>query len=216
MLRKHINADAASVDVKSRSADVGPKSCPQPGCQSSDGSNAYRKGFVVYEEYGGNSGPYVTSNPCKCCDSKGYLSDGERAYERYCTTFGTRDISTGYPDPHPMSREVYDSPKVLEAIRSRAARSGEAPTTPTTTGGCFIATVVYGSYESPEVLTLRRFRDDKMQSTAWGRTMVRFYYLISPPIADRLGAYPRLVAATRVLLDAIVRRVATCRPGRGR
>lgn len=208
MLRKHINADAVSVDVKSRSAEVGPGSCPQPGCQSSDGSDAYRKGCVVYEEYGGNSGNYVTSNPCKCCDGKGYLSGGERAYESYCASNGVRDLKTGYPDPHPMAREVYESPRVLEAVRSKGARSGASSSNSTSSGGCFIATAVYGSYEAPQVLILRKFRDDQLHSTIWGRSLIRLYYFSSPPIANRLSAYPRLIAATRKLLDAFVRRVA--------
>lgn len=208
MLRKHINADAVPVDVKSRSAEVGPGSCPQSGCQSSDGSNAYRKGCVVYEEYGGNSGDCITSNPCKCCDGKGYLSTGEKAYETYCTSNGVRDLKTGYPDPHPMAREVYESPKVLEAIRNKAARSGASSNSSNSSGGCFIATAVYGSYDSPQVLILRKFRDDHLQPSIRGRFMIRLYYFISPPIANHIVAYPKLVLATKTLLDAIVRRVA--------
>lgn len=208
MLRKHINADAVPVDVKSRPAEVGPCSCPQAGCQSSSGSGPYQKGCVVYEEYGGGSGDYVTSNPCKCCDGKGYLASEERAYETYCVAHGVRDLKTGYPEPHPMSREVYESPRVLEAVRSKNSRSGSSNSDSSSSGGCFIATAVYGSYDAPEVLVLRRYRDQKLRTTVHGRILVASYYKISPPIARSLRSFPRLLGTTKKLLDAIVRRVA--------
>lgn len=208
MLRKHINADAVPVDVKSRSPEVGPGSCPQTGCQSSSGSGPYQKGCVVYEEYGGGSGDYVTSNPCKCCDGKGYLASEERAYETYCVAHGVRDLKTGYPDPHPMSREVYESPRVLEAIRSRSASTTSTNTSSSSNGGCFIATAVYGSYDATEVLALRRYRDQRLQTNAAGRLLVMIYYKISPSLARKLPERPRLLSATKKLLDAIVRRVA--------
>ena len=36
-------------------------------------------------------------------------------------------------------------------------------------GGCYIATCVYGSYDCPQVWTLRRFRDDTLDETWYGR-----------------------------------------------
>ena len=45
--------------------------------------------------------------------------------------------------------------------------------------GCYVATAVYGSYDCPEVWTLRRFRDYQLRQTAHGRAFVRSYYKIS-------------------------------------
>ena len=42
--------------------------------------------------------------------------------------------------------------------------------------GCYVATCVYGSYDCPQVWTLRRFRDDTLGSTWYGRTFIRVYY----------------------------------------
>ena len=101
MLRKHINDDSIyPVNVVSSDSIIGPCTCPQPGCQ---------QGNVMYQEYGGSSGDYMTSQICKCCDGRGYLLDGHRPYSAYCGSNGARDISTGYPSPIPMSRQVYDS-----------------------------------------------------------------------------------------------------------
>jgi len=54
-------------------------------------------------------------------------------------------------------------------------------------GGCFIATATYGDYNSPEVLFLRNFRDQSLTQTIWGRTFIRTYYAVSPPLARTIA-----------------------------
>lgn len=46
--------------------------------------------------------------------------------------------------------------------------------------GCFVATACYGDYNAPEVLILRKYRDEKLEATQLGRLLVQIYYLISP------------------------------------
>jgi tetratricopeptide (TPR) repeat protein len=53
-------------------------------------------------------------------------------------------------------------------------------------GGCFIATAVYGDYEHDDVRILRTFRDDVLMRSGAGRAFVRVYYRFSPPLAERL------------------------------
>ena len=47
-------------------------------------------------------------------------------------------------------------------------------------GLCYIATMVYGSSDSNEVLILRRFRDEKLKKTFIGRLFILIYYGFSP------------------------------------
>lgn len=54
-------------------------------------------------------------------------------------------------------------------------------------GGCYVATAVYGSYDCPEVWTLRRFRDHTLAATWYGRTFIRTYYAISPTLVKWFG-----------------------------
>lgn len=54
-------------------------------------------------------------------------------------------------------------------------------------GGCYVATCVYGSYDCPEVWTLRRYRDDTLGSTWYGRLFIRTYYAISPTLVKWFG-----------------------------
>ena len=58
---------------------------------------------------------------------------------------------------------------------------------PTKSGGCYVATCVYGSYDCPQVWTLRRFRDDTLASTWYGRAFIRTYYAISPTLVKCFG-----------------------------
>ena len=55
------------------------------------------------------------------------------------------------------------------------------------TGGCYIATCVYGSYDCPQVWTLRRFRDYTLATTWYGRLFIRCYYAISPTLVRMFG-----------------------------
>lgn len=57
----------------------------------------------------------------------------------------------------------------------------------TSSGGCYVATAVYGSYDCPEVWTLRRFRDTILASTWYGRAFIRTYYAISPTLVKWFG-----------------------------
>ena len=46
--------------------------------------------------------------------------------------------------------------------------------------GCYVATAVYGSYDCPEVWTLRRYRDNVLARQPLGRLFIKTYYAISP------------------------------------
>lgn len=54
-------------------------------------------------------------------------------------------------------------------------------------GGCYVATSVYGSYDCPQVWTLRRFRDYTLAETWYGRAFIRTYYAISPTLVKWFG-----------------------------
>lgn len=54
-------------------------------------------------------------------------------------------------------------------------------------GGCYVATCVYGSYDCPQVWTLRRYRDDTLATTWYGRVFIHTYYAVSPTIVKWFG-----------------------------
>ena len=53
--------------------------------------------------------------------------------------------------------------------------------------GCYIATCVYGSYDCPEVWTLRRYRDYTLSKTWLGKLFIKIYYKLSPKLVKKYG-----------------------------
>ena len=54
-------------------------------------------------------------------------------------------------------------------------------------GGCYVATCVYGSYDCPQVWTLRRFRDERLARCVFGRLFIKIYYAVSPTAVKLFG-----------------------------
>ncbi len=52
---------------------------------------------------------------------------------------------------------------------------------------CYFATAVYGSYDCPQVWTLRRYRDDILSRTWYGRAFIFLYYTVSPTLVHWFG-----------------------------
>ena len=73
--------------------------------------------------------------------------------------------------------------------------------------GCYVATCVYGSYDCPEVWTLRRFRDYTLSKTWYGRAFIKMYYTISPTIVRLLGNQDWFKSFWKGKLDKLVSRL---------
>lgn len=69
----------------------------------------------------------------------------------------------------------------------REAKKDLSSTNSSNSGGCYVATAVYGSYDCPQVWTLRRFRDYTLAETWYGRAFIRAYYAISPTFVKWFG-----------------------------
>jgi hypothetical protein len=65
----------------------------------------------------------------------------------------------------------------LELVKISEAERAVQPNS-----GCFIATSIYGDYDSLEVLKLRVFRDEKLGRSILGKFIIRLYYYLSPKI----------------------------------
>jgi len=74
--------------------------------------------------------------------------------------------------------------------------------------GCYVATACYGSYNAPEVLVLRHFRDNTLENSIFGRLFVDLYYFVSPFLANKLKNFKTLNKFIRTkILDKIVEKV---------
>lgn len=92
-------------------------------------------------------------------------------------------------------RQVYN--KMREMIETKIEKSNNADIKEqlkefekkenSSSGGCYIATAVYGSYDCPQVWTLRRYRDYMLAQTWYGRAFIKAYYIISPTLVKWFG-----------------------------
>lgn len=71
-------------------------------------------------------------------------------------------------------------------------------------GGCYVATAIYGSYDCPQVWTLRRFRDNFLAEHLLGRLFIRIYYWVSPKAVRRFGERAWFNHLWRKPLDVLV------------
>lgn len=71
--------------------------------------------------------------------------------------------------------------------------------------GCYVATAVYGSYDCPEVWTLRRYRDYDLAETWYGRAFIHTYYAISPTLVKWFGDTEWFKNMWRGKLDRMVK-----------
>lgn len=104
----------------------------------------------------------------------------------------------------PTNVRTEPSPKKLPERTPMSAQ-------PKSSGACYIATAVYGSYDAPPVMTLRRFRDEALAPSAVGRWFIRGYYALSPSLASHFSSGHPMNALGRRLLDVIVARLEQSR-----
>ena len=69
---------------------------------------------------------------------------------------------------------------------------------------CFIATAAFGSALDDRVRILCKFRDEYLLSNRMGRSLVKSYYSVSPPIAERISSSEVQRTLVRFLLYPIV------------
>lgn len=70
--------------------------------------------------------------------------------------------------------------------------------------GCYIATMVYGNYDAPEVLVLRQFRDQVLSRSFAGRAFIKTYYKYSPRFVARFKNNLFINSTIKHILDRFV------------
>lgn len=112
-----------------------------------------------------------------------------------------------YSDPEGMYKtnrhQTQKSQAQFDAMRERV----ESRNSSSSSSGCYIATAVYGSYDCPEVWTLRRYRDVRLAKSYMGRAFVSGYYKISPRVVQVFGEKSWFVTPWRAFLDWFVKRL---------
>lgn len=70
---------------------------------------------------------------------------------------------------------------------------------------CYIATMAYGSYEHPQVIVLRDYRDNVLSKYYFGRILIKLYYCYSPKIVAIAKDKDFVNKIVRALLNNLIR-----------
>jgi hypothetical protein len=123
-----------------------------------------------------------------------HVTGGDDAYLEGTTFFVGCDISRAKIDPALKNVMYFHYDKRFPEEAKKESSSGS----------CYIATACYGSYDCPQVLTFRNFRDTYLAQTILGKVFIKIYYALSPKIADWLKNKCRINAFIRInILDRI-------------
>jgi hypothetical protein len=72
---------------------------------------------------------------------------------------------------------------------------------------CYIATVIYKDMDAPEVIKLRKWRDDVLFTNLFGRVVIDSYYLVGKYLAKSLNRFTILKIVIKYFLDKFVNRI---------
>lgn len=101
-------------------------------------------------------------------------------------------------------KQIFDIVKILYKEKQEELLKLHSEIHKKKKGACYIATTVYGSYDDPNVMVLRDFRDNVLQPNVFGRMFIKTYYKLSPPFANRLKNWDSVNKLIKSILDAWV------------
>lgn len=150
--------------------------------------------------------------PCKACRELGYSLTDVPVDRELATKYYKKMIDGDIADnDHNHAKYMAEYFEGLLGIKyydpnksSRSTTSATSSTSTSSKGGCYIATCVYGSYDCPQVWTLRRYRDLVLAESVLGRLFIRFYYAVSPRLVKAFGGCSSIRSIWKVFLDKMV------------
>lgn len=151
--------------------------------------NSYFDSFYQYKDKYGNGGPITKAT---------IMMETLEKYASRAIDYAPEDIANGY------RLRIDESMQFIEAVRR-----GDYDTKVQGKSGCYIATAIYGSYSCEEVLVLRKFRDEQLSNSRVGKCIIKFYYRLSPTLANYIKQDSTMGIIIRKALDCLVTRVYT-------
>ena len=97
--------------------------------------------------------------------------------------------------------------KDVRAAQAKSTAKKVGSTISKASDGCYIATMAYGDYDHPQVMELRRFRDDFLSKTVIGRSFIKFYYRYSPSLVEKLKNRQSINLIIRKGLDQFIKTI---------
>ncbi len=107
-----------------------------------------------------------------------------------------RSVSSTYKPNH-TSHSSHSSPSNHKSSYNHTSK-------PQKNEGCYIATMAYGDYNHPQVISLRKYRDEVLMHSFFGRLFVKTYYFISPRLVTIFRGHEKINVFIRKCLDKYI------------
>lgn len=108
--------------------------------------------------------------------------EGYKYWDNIHNISGLHGISTQYEKTlrEMMDEAVASLRQIDEAYQAPTVEKKQA-------GACFMVTAAMGDASHPDVVVLRRFRDELLLLRPWGRLAILWYYRVGPKLAILIG-----------------------------
>lgn len=141
-------------------------------------------------------------------DSNGKSSTRQISNVNYSTAYQkNKNINPEYISAYCHLRNENRTFKINRIEKVRFVDRSQNTNWVENSSGCYIATMAYGSYEHPQVLKLRKFRDDILLGSYVGNLLVKFYYYLSPKLVLILKNNTTINKGIRKLLDKLIKTI---------
>lgn len=97
--------------------------------------------------------------------------------------------------------------KDVRAAQAKSTAKKVGSTISKASDGCYIASMAYGDYDHPQVMELRKFRDNFLSKTVVGRSFIKFYYRYSPSLVEKLKNRQSINLIIRKGLDQFIKAI---------
>jgi len=115
---------------------------------------------------------------------------GRKATEDHIDTFSHLDRN-GKLTRHKMTSDIKTGAGNMK-IESKSGAS------------CFVATVAYGNQDHPDVVFLRKFRDEVLLRSSKGRSFIDWYWRTGPKLAKIINQSKLMISCSRLLISCLV------------
>jgi hypothetical protein len=113
-----------------------------------------------------------------------YLYDHNLLENNFCAWCGNPELKSDYHRSPRFSMRRVRVPICDNCFMEETGGKVQFQNTASPKSGCFIATAVYGSYHHSQVQILSKFRDEILSHNFLGVIFIKFYYLVSPTLAN--------------------------------
>ncbi len=184
-------------------------------------SNGYYLGYLCLHGIGGAPKDIKLAinhlNSISSETAEEYVNNGDKSDMLYiskaCYLLGEiYSTESGFKNKE-KAIEQYQKAKLLgynisnEEIEQKTANIQNSGVNTNKSGGCYVATCVYGSYDCPQVWTLRRFRDEILANSFFGRLFIKTYYAVSPTFVNLFGNQEWFHKLFKSPLDRLVKKL---------